>query len=167
MVLTGKTSEEKILENLKTIEKWALQGMPEREMAECLEVGYSTFRKIKSENTAVLALLKQSAKARRDIDKKRVKNVERSLYERAKGYEYETTENIKVKSSGYDENGKKWEREEVVEKPKIVHVPAEIQAAKFYLLNKSKKDWKENPHKVDNDKELLQLKKKEAEAKEW
>jgi hypothetical protein len=163
----AKPAEDRVMANLEIIEKWAFQGMTEKDMADCLEIGYSTFRKIKRRNVALSAILEQRNRLWRDRDRERVKQVEKSLYERAKGYDYDTIENIKIKNSGYDERGKKWEREEVIQVPKKVHVPADIQAAKFYLLNKSKKEWKENPHKVDNDRELLQLKKKEAEAKEW
>ena len=92
-----------------------------------------------------------------------MKEVERSLFERAKGYEYETTEYMKVKQSGYDKNGKKWEKETLEPAVKKVHVPADVQAAKFFLINAAKKKWKENPHKVENDKEVLLLKKKQME----
>lgn len=161
-----KTSREIITENLKSIEEWAFQGMSQKDIADCLGIGYSTFRKIKAENVALLAVFEKVPKYK-NKEREKIKNVEKSLYERAKGYEYESIEYVKVKSSGYDEKGKKWEKEEVIEKPVKIHVPADVQAAKFFLFNRNKQEWKENPHKVQNDKELLELRKKEIKLKEW
>lgn len=163
----AKSAEKIIEENLEALEEWAFQGMSEKDMAECLGIGYSTFRKAKKENIALIALLNKSAKKKRDEQQNKLRTVEKSLYERAKGYNYETIEYVKVKSSGYDANGKKWEKEEVVEKPRIVHVPADVQAAKFYLINKSKREWMDNPQKVENDKENIRLRKKEISLKEF
>ncbi len=163
----AETAEQKILKCLKTIEEWALQGLTEAEIAELLGVGYSTFRKVKRQNVALLALLKHCAKVKRDTIKTQVEQVEHSLFERAKGYEYETVDYIKVKQSGYDAKGKKWEKEELQEVIKKVHVPADIQAAKFFLINHAKKKWQENPHKVEMDKKTMQLKEKEIEGKLW
>ena len=50
---------------------------------------------------------------------------------------------------------------------KKVHVPADVQAAKFFLINAAKKKWQDNPHKVENDKKAMKLKEKEAEGKMW
>lgn len=158
-----KTSEEIIMENLKTIEEWALQGMSQRDMAECLGIGYSTFRKIKGQNVALIALLRKSAKARKNMLEDQVKEVEHSLFERAKGYDEKKKVFFKVKKKGIDENGNKYEHEEVHEREIIEHVQADIQAAKFFLTNMAKKVWQENPHKVKNDSEVLELRKKELE----
>ena len=43
-------------------------------------------------------------------------------------------------------------------------VPADVQAIKFWLINKEKGKWKENPSKVENDKKALKLKEKAIEA---
>lgn len=154
------------MENLKTIEEWALQGMPQKEMAECLGMGYSTFRKIKQGNVALLALLKQSAHTRKKVEEEQVKSVEVSLFERAKGYNYTKQTPVKVKEDYYNEEGKKCTKETVVMAEETVHVPADIGAAKFFLQNRAKKAWQDNPHKVENDKKVLALKEKEAERNE-
>lgn len=162
-----KTNEEIILENLKTIEEWALQGMSQKEMAELLGMGYSSFRKVKSENLALLALLKQCANTRKKIEEEQVKSVEVSLFERAKGYNVPKQVITKVKETYYDDNNQKCTKEDVVVTEIIEHVPADIQAAKFFLVNRAKKTWQDNPHKVEADKENLKLRKKESEGKEW
>ncbi len=163
----AETAEQKIIKSLKTIEEWALQGLTEAEIAELLGIGYSTFRKIKGQNVALLALLKHCAMVKRNTLKTQVEQIERSLFERAKGYDYETTDYIKVKQTGYDDKGKKWEKEELQQVNKKIHVPADVQAAKFFLINAAKKKWQDNPHKVENDKKAMKLKEKEAEGKMW
>lgn len=157
----AESAEEKIMRNLKTIEEWALQGMSQKDMAECLGVGESTFRKVKKQNVALLAVLKQCANTRKKIEEEQVKSVERSVFERAKGYEQEVTRFFKVKRKGVDEKGNKYEIEEVVERVEVERVPADIGAAKFFLMNKAKETWQDNPYKVENDKAMLKMKKNE------
>lgn len=161
------SAEERVMQNLKTIEEWALEGMPQKEMAECLGIGESTFRKIKKQNVALIAVLKQCANTRKKVIEEQVKSVEVSLFERAKGYNYTKQTPIKVKEDYYNKDGKKCTKETVVMAEEIVHVPADIGAAKFFLQNRAKKAWQDNPHKVENDRETLKLRKKEAEAKEF
>ena len=163
----SKSKSEIIQDNLKTIEEWALQGMSEKEISECLNMAYSTFRKLKGEISALSALLKHCAKLKRDADKGQIKDVERSLFERAKGYNVEEIVPVKVKKTYFNEAGEKYVDEEVVEVSTTRHVPADIQAAKFFLVNKAKKMWQDNPHKVETDKENLQLKKKIVEKDAW
>ena len=162
----GKTAEQIVLDNIENIENWASIGVSQKEIAERLDIGYSTFRQLKQTNLALLALFPNSAKIKRFPNEK-LKKVEKALYERAIGYEYEQSEFIKVKESGYDEKGKKWEKEKIEEVKKKVFVPPDVNAAKFYLINRDRRNWKDNPHKVENDKQMLNIRKKEAEAKEW
>lgn len=154
------------MENLKTIGEWALQGMTQKEMADCLGIGDSTFRKLKRENVALLAVLKQSANTRKNMLEEQVKQVEKSLFERAVGYNHKEKVAIKVKKEYFNEEGKKYTHEEVETVEIEKHVPADIVAAKFFLLNRSKKNWQDNPHKVENDREMLKLKKEEAKKNE-
>lgn len=159
------SAEDRVMQNLKTIEEWALQGMSQKEMAECLGIGESTFRKIKNKNIALLAVLKQCATARKKVAEEQVKSVEASLFQRAKGYEYIEKVPIKVKEEFYNKEGKKCTIEKVEIVEKTVHVPADVGAAKFFLQNRAKKVWQDNPHKVENDKENLKIKKQEIESR--
>lgn len=52
----ARSVEDKAIVNLEMIEKWAFQGMIDKDMAYCLEIGYSTFRKIKRHNVALSAI---------------------------------------------------------------------------------------------------------------
>lgn len=154
------------MNNLQTIEEWALQGMSQKDMAELLGMGYSTFRKIKQQNVALLALLKKCANQKKKLEEEQVKTVEESLYKRAIGYNYTETVPVKVKKEYFNEDGSKYTNEEVEVVKVTKHSPADIGAAKFFLLNKAKKVWQDNPHKVENDKKLLALKEKEAAKNE-
>lgn len=154
------------MDNLENIENWANIGLSQKEIAKKIGIGYSTFRLLKQSNLALSAVYENVA-IKKNKTLMKVKNVEKALYDRAVGFEYEQTELIKVKESGYDERGKKWEKEKIEEVKKKVYVPPDVNAAKFYLVNKGKKEWQDNPHKVENDKQILNLRKKEAEAKEW
>lgn len=153
------------MNNLKTIEEWALQGMSQKDMAELLGMGYSTFRKIKQQNVALLALLKNCANQKKKIEEEQVKQVEESLYKRAIGYNYKESTPVKVKREVIDEDGNKLTIEEVEVVEVTKHSPADINAAKFFLLNKAKKVWSNDPNKLEIDKENLKLKKKEIESK--
>ena len=159
------SNEEMIMNNLKTIEEWALQGMSQKDMAELLGMGYSTFRKVKSENVALLALLKNCANKKKQIEEEQVKQVEESLFKRAIGYNYTETVPVKVKKEYFAEDGSKYTNEEVEVVKVTKHSPADINAAKFFLLNKAKKVWSNDPNKLEIDKENLKLKKKEVEGK--
>ena len=54
-------NEEKIYNNMKSLEEWAFAGIPQKEMAEMLDMSYSAFRELKSKIPALSALLKKSA----------------------------------------------------------------------------------------------------------
>ena len=126
----AKSSEQIVMDNLENIENWASIGLSQKEIAERLNIGYSTFRELKSTNLALSALFPNSARLKRFPNEK-IKKVEKALYERAIGYEYEQEEHIKVKESGYDERGKKWEKESIKTVSKKVFVPPDVAAAKF------------------------------------
>lgn len=163
----AKSKNEIIQENLENIEKWALQGISEVEIAKYLNMGYSTFRKLKKENLALLALLKRCSQIKKETEKQRIGKVEKSLFKRATGYDVTETVPIKVKKTFFDTEGRKY-IDEVVEIVSIIkYIPADVQAAKFFLTNKAKKTWQDNPHKVENDKENLKLKKEQMKEDEW
>ena len=158
------TNEEKIMNNLQTIEEWALQGMTYKDMADMLEMSYVSFRKIKASNISLLSLLEKCDTRRKKVIEEQVKNVEESLYKRATGYNYTEQVPVKVKKEVM-EDGIKLTLEEVEVVTVKKHSPADIAAAKFFLLNRARKYWNNDPNKLDIDKENLKLKKKEVEGK--
>lgn len=139
---------------LEQIEEWAKDGLSEKQIANNLGIAYSTFREYKNKYSALSALLKKG----RDSAIERVEN---ALFKKALGYEYEEVTKELVENT---ETGKK---ELVVVKSvrKVVHPDA--GSIIFILKNKRPEVWKDNPHKVKFDKEILELRKKAFEKEEW
>lgn len=160
----AKNNEEKIYENLKSIEEWAIAGISQKEMAEMLEMAYSTFRELKKKIPALSALLKKCAEIRKAEKQKELEGVERSLLDRCHGYNAPVKKHMKVKKPVYgpggyvlhDENGKAIMEEVLEEVIDEQHVPADVGAIKFYLLNKGRKDWKNDPEKLAIEKKRLE-----------
>lgn len=157
------TAEEIILENINAIKEWALSGMAEKEMSEMLGIAYSTFRRAKQSNMILSAVLAEAKKYRSDILKGQVKNVEASLYKRCLGYNAKVQKNYKVKKVVFDDGGqvvfdkggKAVMEETLEERTEETHVPADITAVRFFLLNKARKDWHSDPERIDIDKKRL------------
>ena len=154
-----KSIEEIIKDNLKLIESMAEQGSPDKEIAEKIGVGYSTFKRYKTENRDLKELMAQCK------DKKN-EQVEQSLFKACNGYIYYEEVATKVKEEVLDE---KTNIILVKEDVKVVKVKkyrcADLAAQKYWLNNKKKATWQEDPNKVLNDKKLTKLKEKEMAMK--
>ncbi len=156
----SKSKKDIILDNLESIEIWAKQGMSEKQIAMNLKISYSYFREQKKSLSALSEALCRG-KIVADVA------VENALYKRALGYDAVETVAVKVKSIYFDERDNKCQKEEVVTVDTTRHIPADPGAQKFWLINRQKDSWKDNPHKAANDKELLEIKKKLAEKDDW
>lgn len=55
-------NEEKIYENMKSLEEWAFAGLSQKEMAEMLGMAYSTFRKLRGEIPALFGTLEKKCR---------------------------------------------------------------------------------------------------------
>ena len=93
--------------------------------------------------------------------------VENALYKKATGYVVKEQVPTKVKETYYDDNGNKCIKENVVVVEAEKEVPADIQAIKFWLINKEKGKWKENPTKAEIDRAMLELRKEQAKQGDW
>lgn len=71
-----------VLPNLKLIERWARNGVTDKEISKKLRIGYSTFREYAKKYPALLAALK---KGKEIVDTE----VENALLKRALGYTYD------------------------------------------------------------------------------
>lgn len=159
----ASSNEKKIYENMESLEKWAFAGLSQKEMAEMLGMAYSTFRKLKGEIPALSALLKKSADFLKAEQKKEVEKVEVSLLNRCLGYNADIKKHMKVKKPMQgadgkvlmDENGKVITEEVLEEVTEQQHIPADVGAIKFYLLNKAKDKWKENPDRLELEKKRV------------
>ena len=156
-------NEDKIYENMRSLEEWAFAGLSQKEMAEMLGMAYSTFRKLRGEIPALSALLKKSADFLKAEQKKEIEKVEVSLLNRCLGYNADIRKHMKVKKPMLgadgkvltDANGKVITEEVLEEVTEQQHIPADVGAIKFYLLNKAKDKWKENPDRLELEKKRV------------
>ena len=159
----ASSNEKKIYENMESLEEWAFAGLSQKEMAEMLGMAYSTFRELRKKIPALSALLKNSADFLKAERKKEVEKVEVSLLNRCLGYNADIKKHMKVKKPMQgadgkvltDANGKVITEEVLEEVTEQQHVPADVGAIKFYLLNKAKDKWKENPDKLELEKKRV------------
>lgn len=159
----ASSNEKKIYENMESLEEWAFAGLSQKEMAEMLGMAYSTFRELRKKIPALSALLKNSADFLKAEQKKEVEKVEVSLLNRCLGYNADIKKHLKVKKPMQgadgkvltDANGKVITEEVLEEVTEQQHVPADVGAIKFYLLNKAKDKWKENPDRLELEKKRV------------
>ena len=159
----ASSNEKKIYENMKSLEEWAFAGLSQKEMAEMLGMAYSTFRELRKKIPALSALLKKSADFLKAEQKKEIEKVEVSLLNRCLGYNADIKKHMKVKkpmqgANGEvltDANGKVITEEVLEEVTEQQHIPADVGAIKFYLLNKAKDKWKENPDRLELEKKRV------------
>ncbi|WP_238899451.1 Xaa-His dipeptidase [Clostridium sp. YIM B02500] len=154
-----KSVEEKIRENLKMIESMVEQGSTDKEIAEKIDVGYSTFKSYKAKNKDLKELMAECK------DKKN-EQVEQSLFKICNGYKYYEEVATKVKNEALAEDGKTiLVKEDVVVKSIKKYKGPDLAAQKYWLNNMKKTKWSEDPNKVLNDKKLTKLKEKEVNSK--
>lgn len=154
-----KSIEDIIKDSLKLIESMVEDGSTDKEIAEKLGISYSTFKRHKSQNSELKAIIAQCK------DKKN-EQVEQSLFKCCNGYIYYEEVATKIKEEVLDE---KTNIILVKEDVKVVKVKkykgADLAAQKYWLNNKKKATWKEDPHKVLNDTKITKLKEKEMMMK--
>jgi len=154
-----KSVEDIINDNLNLIESMVEGGSTDKEIANKLEVSYSTFKKYKVKHSALNTLMAECK------DKKN-EEVEQALFKCCTGYTYEEEVVTKVKEEVLAEDGVTVLTQEKVKVSKVKKYRGpELAAQKYWLNNKKKAAWKEDPHKVDNDKKLTKLKEKEVNSK--
>lgn len=126
--------------NLLILEQFARSGMNKEQIANIIGISYHTLDKWASKDERVSSALKN---APQDA----VAAVESALYRKAMGYNAPVRKGHKVRRVEYDpETGKKlreWDDIVVVEEE--VHVPASDVAEIFFLRNRAKYTWSNNP----------------------
>lgn len=144
-------SFESIIEgNLDKIEQWMEDNYTDKEIAKELKVAYSTYRKYKSVSVALrdkIATVKDNKN----------QEVEKAVYNNAIGYFYHEEIVTKIKIGEFEEGVK-------ISSVKKYKGP-DLAAEKYWLNNKNKVKWRDDPNKVDNDKKLTKLKEKEVNSK--
>ena len=161
------TTEEKILSNAKSVEEWILEGLPEREVAAALGIGYSTFRKAKRENNLIRDLVNGASQRykteQEKIQSEKIAQVRGSLFQRCLGYDVDMPKHYKVKRVARDADGEvlldaggKPIMEDVLEQVmEKQHVPADVTAIKFFLMNQDSKEWQSDPERLKLDRKRV------------
>lgn len=154
-----KSNEELIKDNLSLIESMVSDGLPDKEIAEKLGMSYSTFRRYKTQNSDLKAAIAQGK------DRRNQKVVE-SLYKCCTGYTYYEEVPTKIKKEVMAEDGQTVLVQEDVKLSKVKKYKGpDLAAQKYYLNNRDKTRWKDDPNKVENDKKLIKIKEKEVKDK--
>lgn len=154
-----KEYEQIIKDNLSQIESMVADGLTDKEIAEKIGMSYSTFRRYKSQNSSLKTAIAQGK------DRRNQKVVE-ALYKCCTGYKYYEEVATKVKEEVLAEDGKTiLTKEDVVIKSVRKYRGPDLNAQKYWLNNRDKAQWKEDPFKVENDKKLAKLKEKEINSK--
>ncbi len=95
----------------------------------------------------------------------RNEQVEDSLFKCCKGYHYYEEVANKVKEEVQGEDGTVLIKEDVKISLVKKYKAPDVAAIRYWLNNRKKAQWKDDPNKVENDKKVLKLKEKEIESK--
>ena len=141
--------ETHVKDKLILVEAWARNGLTDEQIAKNLGISKDTFYKYKREYTDFSDSLKRGKEVV-DIE------VENALLKRALGYKYDEVTKERNEDTGELEITKVITKE----------VQPDTTAQIFWLKNRLSDKWKNDPHKVENDKKLTKLKEKEAAQRE-
>lgn len=132
---------------LEEIEKLCLT-MTEKQIAEYLGVGYSSWCDYKTKYPELTEALKKGREAL-------VHELKSSLIRKAKGFNY--TEKKTIKEGGVVV------REEIYQKASL----PDVAAANLLLKNYDKDNWSNDPQMVELRKKEIELREKQVEQNEW
>lgn len=153
-----KSIDEELEKHLPLIISMLKDGCADKEIIEKLNISPSTWKRKKAQNNKIKQAIEE-------ISDEKNQQVEEALFKCCTGYTYYEEVITKVKEEVEGENGIVLVKEDVkISKVKKYKGP-DINAQKYWLNNKKKAVWKDDPHKVDNDKKLTNLKAKEVNSK--
>ena len=153
-----KSIEDIIKSQLELIETMVEKGATDKEISKKIGVGYSTFRKYKAQDEDIKQIMAQGKE-------KKNQAVEQAVYKCATGYHYYEDVVTKLKNEEVTEDGNIITKEEVKISSVKKYRGPDLAAQKYWLNNRKKASWKEDPNKVENDRKVLKLKEKEIASK--
>ncbi len=152
--------DEQLERDLDRIKSMVKNGLTDKEISEELGIGYSTWKNKKSQNKLIKAAIDE-------VKDTRNQEVEEALFKNCKGYHYYEEVPTKVKEEVINEKGTVLTVEKVVVSTVKKWKPADLAAQKYWLNNRKKATWKENPNAVELKRKELKLKEMEIEGKAW
>ena len=133
-------------EKLRVLAAWARSGMTDEQIAGAVGVSRSTLAEWKRKHGSIRKAL---AEGKEIADRL----VEDSLYQMTQGKIVKLKKTFKLRKKGVDENGKPYEREELVQGEDEAYVEPDIKAIIFWLKNRMREDWKEKVEAVVEEEE--------------
>jgi len=115
--------DEFLIEKAKQAKKLCELGATDKDLAEFFEVGVTTIGKWR----AKYDLFARALKTGKELADERV---ERALYTRAVGYDYET-------EKAFNDKGN------IVKTTVAEHIPPDVNAAQFWLKNRRRETWRD------------------------
>lgn len=134
------------------IEKWLENGLSEAQIIKNIGIGKTAWESYKNKFPELRELIKKGRQTQ-------ITEVENSLFKSATGFAYHVEEVVKVKIPGGGEEV------QVVTVQK--YQPAQVAAMIFFLKNKDRENWCDNPQMIKLKKEELAQRIKESELKAW
>ncbi|MCC5432704.1 Xaa-His dipeptidase [Clostridium perfringens] len=155
----GRQNYDEFLEGaVDRIKTMVSDGLTDKEISEKLGVSYSTWKNKKAKNKVIRDAIEE-------VKDTRNQEVEEALFKNCKGYHYYEEVPTKVKEEVVNEKGTVLTVERVVVSKVKKWKAADLAAQKYWLNNRKKATWKEDPNKVENDRKALKLKEKELNSK--
>lgn len=163
--------ETHIIPFFQQIEEWLANGATERQIAEKLGIGYSTFNGYKAQYVEFAELLK---KGRRNL----VSDLRGALVKKAMGFNYTETkivkEHIDISNDMKNVLLANGFTQEQIEQANLVktevtnkYATPDVAALNLALKNYDKDDWANDPQMLDLRKKELELKERQIESNEW
>ncbi|HII4514496.1 TPA: Xaa-His dipeptidase [Clostridium perfringens] len=148
---------EKSVDRIKTM---VSDGLTDKEISEKLGISYSTWKNKKAKNKVIRDAIDE-------VKDTRNQEVEEALFKNCKGYHYYEEVPTKVKEEVINEKGTVLTVEKVVVSTVKKWKSADLAAQKYWLNNRKKATWKENPNAIELKRKELKLKEKEIDGKAW
>lgn len=133
---TGKFQKWLTPDGLMLLEAWARDGLSDEQIARKIGISCSTLYEWKKRFSEISEAL---ARGKEPVDVE----VENALHKLAMGYTVPVQKTFKVKRVYFDERGRRCEAEELAVGYDEVHVPANVNAQKFWLANRKPEAWRE------------------------
>lgn len=149
-------AEEKILANLAEVTAWQAEGLAEEEIAKRLEISTATLGRIAKKNSEIAAVLSGAVQRERNAE---MAGVCMGLCRKCTGYDKTVVKYYKVKRplmevDGQlilDDAGKQVMIEELERVEEVEHIPPDLDAIKFFLMNQDKETWQIDPERIRQD----------------
>ncbi|MBP3931685.1 MAG: Xaa-His dipeptidase [Peptostreptococcaceae bacterium] len=156
--MARKSVDEIIESNLTQVISMLKDGCKDKEIIEFLGISRSAWKAKKNSNSKLKQAIDEVKEARNE-------QVEDALFKCCTGYHYYEDVVTKVKEDILTDDGTVLVKEDVkISKVKKFARP-DVNAQKYWLNNRKKAQWKDDPNKVENDKKALKLKEKEIDSK--